>query len=139
MIKAGGHSYQLTPEDLSMEQEEFETGDGVSSCYAEFTVIAQLITHLFHDIVLFQKELVDNFGVYISYLDLESRQLASKGSASGLMRQLMSVWYRPERLAESAASCGINGKIRTALFSVLLHCYCKFTAIQLYLDMVNIP
>ncbi len=64
-----------------------------------------------------KKELVDKFGVYISYLDLESKELASKGSATGLMRQLMSVWYKPQRLAASSASSGINEKIRTAIFS----------------------
>ncbi len=64
MIKAGGHSYQLTPEDLSMEQEAVKTGEGVSSCYSEFAIIIiQLVMHLLHGIVLFQKELVDNFGV----------------------------------------------------------------------------
>ena len=46
-----------------------------------------------------KRELVQNLGIYISYIDLESKELASKGSATGLMKQLISVYYKPQRLA----------------------------------------
>ena len=39
-----------------------------------------------------KRELVENLGVYVSYLDLESKQLSSKGSATGLMRQIIGIY-----------------------------------------------
>ena len=71
-----------------------------------------------------KRELVENLGVYVSYLDLESKQLSSKGSATGLMRQLISVYYKPQRLAACSAS-SINSKIRTAVFSKCIHVACS--------------
>ena len=64
-----------------------------------------------------KKELVQGFGVYIRYVDLEQAEQQSKNSATGLMRSLMSVYYGRERLAACSANSGINITIRTAVFS----------------------
>ena len=57
------------------------------------------------------------YGVYVSFIDLESKEQGSKGIATGLMQNLIGIWYPPRRLAASSASKGFNGRIRTAVFS----------------------
>ncbi len=65
-----------------------------------------------------KKELVDSFGVYVKYIDLEQAEQGSKNSATGLMRALIALWYTRERLAGCSATSGINTSIRTAVFSM---------------------
>ena len=66
----------------------------------------------------FQKrELVKDFGVYVKFVDLELFEQSSKCSATGLMRNLIGIWYTNARLAACSANCGINPNIRTVVFS----------------------
>lgn len=63
--------------------------------------------------------------MYIHYADLSYVKEASKSSATGLMRALISVWYTRERLASCSATHGINTTIQTAIFSeqiIRIHC-----------------
>jgi len=55
-----------------------------------------------------KRELVDSFGVYIKYVDLEMAEQQSKNSATGLMRALISHWYSRKRLASCSLKSGIN-------------------------------
>lgn len=74
----------------------------------------------FTHFTLFQKrELVKDFGVYVKYVDLELFEQSSKSSATGLMRNLIGIWYTNARLAACSATSGINPNIRTAVFSKL--------------------
>ena len=66
-------------------------------------------------------ELVDGFGVYIKYIDLEQCEQCSKHSATGLTRALIAVWYSREHLAACLATSGINEMIKTAIFSKLIY------------------
>ena len=65
------------------------------------------------------EELVPQYGVYMSFIDVDSKEQGSKGTATGLMRSLISIWYPPLWLAASSASkgIGINPRIRAAVFS----------------------
>ena len=60
-----------------------------------------------------------DFGVYVKYVDLELFEQSSKSSATGLMRNLIGIWYTNARLAACSATSGINPNIRTAVFSKL--------------------
>ena len=62
-------------------------------------------------------ELVEGFGVYIKYVDLQHSVNSSKNTPTGLMRALISVWYSKERLAACSAKKGTNNTIKTAIFS----------------------
>ena len=72
-----------------------------------------------------KRELVDGFGMYIKYIDLELCEQSSKHSATGLMRALSAVWYSWEHLAACSATSGINKTIKTATFSKLIQCCIK--------------
>ena len=60
------------------------------------------------------------FGIYIHFVDLEQSEQSCKNSATGLMRNLISLWYSNFRLAACSATSGINSSIRTAIFSELI-------------------
>ena len=68
-----------------------------------------------------KRELIDGFGVYIKYIDLEQCEQSSKHSATGSMRALIAVWYSRERLAACSTTSGINETIKTAIFSKLIY------------------
>ena len=55
----------------------------------------------------------------MKFVDLELFEQSSKSSATGLMRNLIGIWYTNARLAACSATSGINPNIRTALFSKL--------------------
>lgn len=63
--------------------------------------------------------MVDGFGVYVAYVDLEQAEQCSKNTGTGLMRALVNKGYRRERLAACSATSGINQTIRTVIFSNL--------------------
>ena len=110
----GKYTYQITTVDLQREQQAFRTGEGVSSC------IRICIVAIISIICITQKkELVEGFGVYIKYVDVEQCEQTSKNSPTGLMKALMSIWYSREQLAPCSAKSGINDTIRTAVFSKL--------------------
>lgn len=60
-----------------------------------------------------------DFGVYVKFVDLELFEQSSKTTATGLMRNLIGIWYSNARLAACSATSGINQTIRTAVFSKL--------------------
>ena len=60
-----------------------------------------------------------DFGVYVKYVELEHFEQSSKNSPTGLMRNLISIWYSNARLAACSATSGINPNIRTSVFSKL--------------------
>ena len=91
-LTSGGYTYQLTPQDLAREQKAFEPGPGVSTHTLYYYYYYYYFTKVFFN--LLQKcELVENMGVYISFVDLETHANSSKQTATGLMRTLLSVWY----------------------------------------------
>jgi hypothetical protein len=112
-VTSGGYTYTLTPADLKLEQEAFQAGEG-------------------------KKELVEGFGVYIKFVQLEQAEQCSKNSPTGLMRALIATWYSRERLAGCSATSGINNVIRTAVFK---YCEIKYgknvTADKLKRDLTS--
>ena len=67
--------------------------------------------------IIYIHELVANYGVYVSFVYLDERESTSKGTATGLMRNLITIWYSGERLGACSATKGINSRIRSAIFS----------------------
>ena len=55
----------------------------------------------------------------MKFVDLELFEQLSKITATGLMKNLIGVWYSNARLAAYSAISGINQTIRTAVFSKL--------------------
>ena len=72
--------------------------------------------HILRCTLINQKELVDGFGVYIRFVELEQAEQCGKNSATGLMKKLI-FQYRRERLAACSATSGLNKTIMTAVFS----------------------
>jgi hypothetical protein len=48
-------------------------------------------------------------------VDLEQAEQCSKNTSTGLMRELIAMWYNRQRLAASSANSGRNSTIRTAV------------------------
>ena len=68
------YAYTVTRQGVKTEKQAFEAGEGVSR-WAE------------------ERELVENLGVYVKYIDLEHAVQLSKISATGLMRRLITMTH----------------------------------------------
>lgn len=69
--------------------------------------------------------MVDGFGVYVGFIDMEQAEQSSKHSATGLMRALINIYHTKERLAACSATSSIHTRIRTAIFSEFIELVIK--------------
>lgn len=141
---------------MYVRKEKYLDGQLIKSIYAQYStwiVRVQTTSEIYREISttvplcliqlispfsqIFQKrELVKDFGVYVKFVDLELFEQSSKSSATGLMRNLIGIWYTNARLAACSATSGINPNIRTAVFSKLNLYMCLLMVVLLVLPFL---